>query len=234
MEFSGELLPGVSLESVVEKASELERVLRGCKNAAVREKVSTPPFQEGRGHTPSEINTRDLSSPNSEADGNSTGLNTHWHQLSTYIVGLEKEIQYYKQLVDDNQRAAVAAGGHASAQPERHHTLHQSRPRYISPHKSEVIFAADNEFWTQLMESQYALWLLINDDVMCNVIFPPEDRECRILLAIFGHLTTAEVCKVGRVCRKWYTLSKHPNLWRRIDISEAVITSQVILMLLIH
>ena len=57
----------------------------------------------------------------------------------------------------------------------------------------------------------------------------PEDRECKILLSIFGYLTTAEVCKVGRVCRKWYTMSKHPLLWRSVCISEAVITSQVII-----
>ena len=163
MEFSGELLPGISLDSVVEKASELERILRGCKNAAGHEKLSTSPLQEGRGHTPSEVNTRNLPLPRSEVDGSSTGLNAHWHQLSTYIVGLEKEIQYYKQLMDDNhQRAALVGGGHASAQEDGSHThtlqpvSHQSRPRYINPHKSDVIFAADNEFWTQLLESQYA------------------------------------------------------------------------------
>ena len=35
---------------------------------------------------------------------------------------------------------------------------------------------------------------------------------------------------VARVCRKWYTMSKHPNLWRKVYISEAVITSQVLNM----
>ena len=162
MESYGEHLPGISLDSVVKKASELERILRGCKIAAAHEKLSTPPLQEGRGHTSSKVNTSDLPSPHSEVDGGSTGLKTHWHQLSTYIVGLEKEIQYYKQLVDDNQRVAVAGGGHASTQEQGPHPLQplsrQSRPGYVSPHKSEVLFAADNEFWTNLLESQYAYY----------------------------------------------------------------------------
>ena len=150
MESCGELLPGVSLDSVVEKASELERILRGCKIAAAREKVSTSPLQEGRGHTSSN-NSRDLPSLRSDVDEGSTGLSTHWHQLSTYIVGLEKEIQYYKQLVDDNQRAVVTRGGHASAHEAMPRSLQpQSRPGHVS---SEAVFAADHEFWTKLLES---------------------------------------------------------------------------------
>ena len=179
MESYGELLPGISLDSVVEKASELERILRSCKIAAAHEKLSTSPIQEGRGHTSSKVNTSDLPSPHPEVDGGSTGLNTHWHQLSTYIVGLEKEIQYYKQLVDDNQRVAVAGGGHASAQEQSLQALQppsrHSRPGYVSPHKSEVVFAADNEFWTKLLEGQYAYYLMIAflfaSDQFCNVIF---------------------------------------------------------------
>lgn len=53
------------------------------------------------------------------------------------------------------------------------------------------------------------------------------DGECRILLSVFSYLTTAELCRVARVSRKWYTISKHPDLWSRVAISETVITSQV-------
>lgn len=67
----------------------------------------------------------------------------------------------------------------------------------------------------------------INNNILHLDIFIAEDGECKILLSIFGYLTTAEVCRVARVCRKWYTMSKHPNLWRRVRISEAVITAQV-------
>ena len=174
MESYGELLPGISLDSVVEKASELERILRSCKIAAAHETLSTPPLQEGRGHTSSKVNASDLPSPHSEVDGDLTGLNTHWHQLSTYIVGLEKEIQYYKQLVDDNQRVAVAGGGHTSAQEQRRQALQplsrQSRPGYVSPHKSEMVFAADNEFWTKLLEGQYALYYLISLCLFASIL----------------------------------------------------------------
>jgi hypothetical protein len=161
MESHGERLPVISLDSVVEKASELERLLRGCKIAAEQEKPSTPPLQEGRGHTSSSsnVNTSDFPSPRSEADGDAVaGLNTHWNQLSAYIVGLEKEIRYYKQLVDDNQRrhASTQQHGHGQAQPQHH----QSRPESVNPHKNEVIFAADGEFWTNLLESQYACYLV--------------------------------------------------------------------------
>lgn len=152
MESHGERLPGISLDSVVEKASELERLLRGCKIAAEYEKPSTPPLQEGRGHTSSSssrVNTSDYPSPRPEADGGPVvGLNTHWNQLSAYIVGLEKEMRYYKQLVDDNQRTSAS---HASTQEQP--PPHQSRPERVSPHKSKEIFAADNEFWTKLLES---------------------------------------------------------------------------------
>ena len=161
MEPHDERLPGISLDSVVEKACELERLLHGCIIAAEHEKPSTPPLQEGRGHTSSStsrVNTSDFPSPRPEVDGGAVaGLNTHWHQLSTYIVGLEKEMRYYKQLVDDNRRTSAS---HASTQEHGLQPLpHQSRPERVSPHKSEEIFAADNEFWTKLLESQYACYL---------------------------------------------------------------------------
>ena len=60
-----------------------------------------------------------------------------------------------------------------------------------------------------------------------SVMYLLGDVECQCLLAVFSHLTTAELCRVARVSRKWYTVSKHPNLWRRVSIGETVITSQV-------
>ena len=32
-----------------------------------------------------------------------------WHQLASYIVGLEKQVQYYKSLVEGMQHAAVSS-----------------------------------------------------------------------------------------------------------------------------
>ena len=60
-----------------------------------------------------------------------------------------------------------------------------------------------------------------------SFVFSPGDGECRSLLCVFSYLTTAELCRVARVCRKWYTMSKHPDLWLSVSISETVLTSQV-------
>ena len=113
METSDQLLPGVSLESVVEKASELERVLRSCKNVAVNETKSTTRQLEGRDpiHEESfEVSHRPSPSPHAQPrGGEDAGLTAQWHRLSTYIVGLEKEVQYYKQLVEEGHRQTEAA-----------------------------------------------------------------------------------------------------------------------------
>ena len=37
-----------------------------------------------------------------------------------------------------------------------------------------------------------------------------------LLLQIFSHLSYQEVCKAGRVCSKWWKVSKDDILWRKI------------------
>ena len=184
---STELLPGVALDSVVEKASELERILRGCKIAAAHEVVSTGSLSEGRDHLQLHGDPQGLDDagesrlpPPSEEDA--TGLTRHWHHLSTYIVGLEKEVQYYKQLVDDRQRPQTRGpartrqdrGGEVAEETAQSsldggsgtcttrtptsvgHLIAQKidHQSNINPHKGEVMFAADDTFWKKLTQGQ--------------------------------------------------------------------------------
>ena len=193
---SMELLPGASLDSVVEKASELERMLRGCKIAAAHDVVSEGTyFSEGRGrlHDDQSFDADAAAEtshfpPPSEAD--STSLARHWHHLSTYIVGLEKEIEYYKQLVDDRQKQQVHATGPVTvtASPSKEnqvpneknlehdsgrqasvavgHEVRQQKIEHQSQNgasKSGKVFIADGTFWKKLTEGQSSAMLPSSD-----------------------------------------------------------------------
>ena len=157
MESCGELLPGLSLDSVLKKANELERILRDCKITAAREENSTSSSQEGRGNVNGHL---DLPSPDSAADGDTTGLTTHWRHLSTYIVGLEKEILHYKQLVDGKWPVAPAHAlrrGPASArapQTPMQPLPHQPGLGNVSSCTRET---TDDEYWTKLLESKWSM-----------------------------------------------------------------------------
>ena len=64
--------------------------------------------------TSSEVPSVAPESPSSPQDlppdvGPSTNETESWHQLTSYIVGLEKQVQYYKSLVEGMQHAAVAS-----------------------------------------------------------------------------------------------------------------------------
>lgn len=175
MELSGDLLLRVSLESVVEKASELEKVLRGCKIAALHDNTSAHSL-EGRDHLHGDNSDQHLCPPSPEGniEGISAGLTTHWHRLSSYIVGLEKELQYYKQLVDDTQQQAEPARGgaaqvnatelprttardHVNPAPEGRSSLQpmsvQSHPGQLDSQEKRAVFVADFHFWKKLLES---------------------------------------------------------------------------------
>ena len=107
MEASAELLLGVSLDSVVEKAAELEKLLRDCKHAALDEITSTAATEplEGRDRLHGDtmnVELNNLASPTRQPNVE-VGLAVHWHRLSTYIVGLEKELHYYRRLVEDGR-----------------------------------------------------------------------------------------------------------------------------------
>ncbi|CAN7992001.1 unnamed protein product [Ixodes hexagonus] len=46
-----------------------------------------------------------------------------------------------------------------------------------------------------------------------------------VLLQIFRVLKFSDLCKVGRVCRRWYTLSRSQALWTSVDASAPKISS---------
>lgn len=107
MEASAELLLGVSLDSVVDKAAELEKLLRDCKHAALDEITSsavTEPL-EGRDRLHGDtvnVELKHLASPTQQPN-TEVGLAVHWHRLSSYIVRLEKELHHYRRLVEDGR-----------------------------------------------------------------------------------------------------------------------------------
>lgn len=96
----------ISLDSVVRKAGELEVSLRSC-----RARMSTLAAHKGRAsdshHPPPPPSLcRALSLPAAAAASvlpASTDAKEQWQRLTAYIVSLEKEVQYYKQLLQDMQ-----------------------------------------------------------------------------------------------------------------------------------
>lgn len=180
MELNRELLLGASLDSVVKKASELEKVLRSCKNVAAHETTSNTRSSEGRGrHHGDCLDVNHLPSPSpGRPDADKAGVAEHWHQLSSYIVGLEKELQYYKQLVEEGQRqnatgrlvgkreqeaylssglrnhlqpSAESCGSGKSSSDASGSATHQLLPGMVDSHEVRTVFSADEQFWKKLL-----------------------------------------------------------------------------------
>lgn len=48
-----------------------------------------------------------------------------------------------------------------------------------------------------------------------------QDLPDDVLLSIFAYFSCRQLCQViGCVCRRWYTLSRNPTLWKDIDLSN--------------
>ena len=115
----GERLVEISLDSVLRKAAELEESLKGCKTkmesslatAAMGRSASAVTSQQPAGKGPPKkppAFTRAQSHPLPLEGGRtgppvSTDLADQWQKLTAYIVSLEKEVHYYKQLLQDVQ-----------------------------------------------------------------------------------------------------------------------------------
>lgn len=46
-----------------------------------------------------------------------------------------------------------------------------------------------------------------------------------ILVQIFAHLSTPQLCRCARVCRRWYNLAWDPRLWRTIRLSGELLNA---------
>ena len=204
----------VSLDSVLRKATELVDSLRECK-ARAASPLTPPPLTPGltggraplpSNHPPPLICTSPAlpASPLQSAATAATANDTaeQWQRLTAYIVSLEKEVQYYKQLSQDVQ-ARQAQGnqtGPSSADVLAYH------PRGDGDGRGSEEEQMSSDYWKGVLES---------------------DTESHVLLLIFTHLSMRELSQASLVCRKWYIMSRNPLLWKKLIMVEAVVEPQV-------
>lgn len=130
---SGEKLVEISLDSVLRKAAELEESLRGCKTwleeslSASRGRAAPQP---GKGLTLAPAHSHPLpleGKRNGIPYPVSTELTDQWQKLTAYIVSLEKEVHYYKQLLQDVQLHQNSNnGGSLLGRPVGHGLAHSA------------------------------------------------------------------------------------------------------------
>ena len=103
----------VSLGSVLRKAVDLECALRSCKAKAEEGSCNNPRggISVGGGEHFMQPNSIPQSSNRSTITADLPSL---WQGVTSYIVSLEKEVQYYKQLVQDIQVKQVNNAGGCS------------------------------------------------------------------------------------------------------------------------
>lgn len=125
----------VSLDSVLRKAAELEVCLRGCKA-----RVQGTLTDDGGRVSPSlpaklavvHVHDESRYSPGTE-------VTEQWQKLTAYIVSLEKEVKYYKQLLQDMQNAKVGGRGDGDLLQRR-----------VGPkHKQQ----SDKEYWQTVLDT---------------------------------------------------------------------------------
>lgn len=187
----------ISLESVLRKASRLEDSLRSCKAKAL-----IPPPDKGRVSSPPPPVPASL--PPTPAPSNKE-LSDQWQKLTAYIVSLEKEVQYYKQLVQDVQSSnANSSGRPAGRTPTSPVGQAATSPAATSPAGQEGPLRV--EYWRGLLD---------------------EDPENRVLVQVFSYLTVQELQQAAMVCWKWYRVSRHPRLWREVVMSDIMLEPEV-------
>ena len=154
--------------------------------------------------------SRQLSAPLPLATGKkatvTSDIDTQWQKLTAYIVSLEKEVQYYKQLAQDIQAS--------------HNTVNGKETRNNA--------AIDCPIGQQLTKSGNVTGQHEEkqDGAYWKVLLSGE-RENHALYLIFSYLSARELCQVAPVCRKWYSVSRHPQLWRKVVISETLLNPKV-------
>lgn len=109
---NGGKLVELSLESVLRKAADLEASLRGCTIRAAEGALTR---EEGRASQ-----LASLPPPPPPPVSSRPELSEQWQTLTAYIVSLEKEVQYYKQLLQDVQLHQNSSNGAVAAGVARH------------------------------------------------------------------------------------------------------------------
>lgn len=210
MEGAKEHFVEISLESVLRKASRLEDSLRSCKDRASLPSSSTVSSLP-QAHGPSSLLQGPVlhgpvspvlpQGPVSTSPPSTTDLSDQWQKLTAYIVSLEKEVQYYKQLVQDVQ-------GSNSQTPDSQTTRIPGRPvrEHLAPISAGQEGTLSAEYWRELLD---------------------KDQESRALLLIFSFLSTSELHHAALVCRKWYSVSRHPRLWKEVVMSDVMLEPEV-------
>ncbi len=133
------------------------------------------------------------------------GTAEQWQKLTAYIVSLEKEVQYYKHLVQDVQAKQQEQGGQGDGDsPSTGMPACPGGGGGAAGSEGGRKVVAD--YWKEMLQS---------------------DPENHVLLLVFAHLSARELCQAARVCRKWYTISRHPLLWRELVMTETVVKPQV-------
>lgn len=188
----------ISLDSVLRKATELEVSLRVCK---ARAETSPPaePAEEGRISQPLVAATTTTTTTRVPA---SVDLTDQWQKLIAYIVSLEKEVQYYKQLLQDvqaSQNTEVTKVTDTTDCPVGGQHLVSSQTK---GQEGEM----NAEYWKTLMD---------------------KDSWTHALLYVFSYLSRQELCRASLVCRKWYRMSRHPQLWKEVIMSETMVEPEV-------
>ncbi|XP_064404496.1 F-box only protein 41-like [Halichondria panicea] len=209
-------LVGVSLGSVVQKANELACILQTCKHS-LENQPSPSSWGRASAWLPTERSESTISRPTTiEAKPRHTtiisndALLEQWHQLTSYIVSLEKEVQCYKQLIEECQQAQTV---HTNGNSDTHLVLHPENSEEETASKTRArkqSSVPDQQYWDKLIE---------------------EDRMSQALLLVCHHLSTQELCAVSRVCKRWHTIIKHPQLWKHVTFAETVLYPQVLLRL---
>lgn len=112
------------------------------------------PRSESTTSRPTTIETR----PRHTTVISNDALLEQWHQLTSYIVSLEKEVQCYKQLIEECQQAQTV---HTNGKSDIDSVLH------LDPENSEEetaragkqSSAPDQQYWDKLIEGIHVLLL---------------------------------------------------------------------------
>lgn len=126
-------------------------------------------------------------------------MTDQWQRLTSYIVSLEKEVQYYKQLLQDVKSNCGSDTTAGTESVQRAHGTVQAGDTLERRERTA-------EYWRKIFH---------------------EEPHNLALYFVFSYLSMRELFLMALVCRQWQTMSRHPHLWRRLIFSEIMVNPQV-------
>ena len=222
----GKLWSAISLDSLVQKAENLEQRLQSSREEALFRKAQLSCVQR---------RCEDSHNDPSDSFGVINGLTSDYNQLladyeqlASYAIANQNEVKRLRVELEATTSELKNLKGYVNYCEIAQRKALKSKENEASPEqnqeKTEIAAEVNSTVKNQEVANQSSnpLASVISEEVITEPR-PPYDTHDLALLKVFQYLTIKEICIVRAVCKQWQCVAQHPTLWRHVEIKDAMI-----------